>query len=491
MVSLKKTHIAYFGSCRIATPLKKLSRFADVEIETSRNYGFVHSVPEITQQVAFFKGDARPPNRMEPYLSPNADMTDLWNRPCADCDIAVVEISSAKTYWFEYTPLQSNYLSQHFKNQLSPQGFTAFREGLKDCDFKRVLEQYSDQISHMDARLLGGLTVTRSTEGDLADLFAMLEKSFEKIVIVPHVNAVGADHRPLQSRAAWRENVLKVAGNTNCQIFDPTDLMDRVGQSRALADHSDSLAHFTDEFSSLWAAEFGQQVLGRSYDRNDLQLLLPKEIVFQATHPLKAADLPDVISNRLVKKLLQYRDLPAEVTRHVLEKGDKIRRDLLIALILKSSELILPRDASDALAKHIWDRFLASDPPILLRFHRLAEFARQRPLPKDIVRIEQREIRRAAKRASDNGDRALLEQIARTRIQGFDLPADIHLYRSRQAYFAQDWSHCVEQGLIALQALPDNKGGWIRLGRAASALGRSDIASQAQARLTELERAAS
>ena len=510
MGSLTPT-IAYFGSCRVATPLRLLAKTGLVDLETGRNYGFVHSVPEILQIDRFAFDDIAPDPSLSALFSPKADLKDLAKNPTYNPDILVLELSSNKTFWIGDTPVQSNYLNSFFEDHLSDQALSELRYALSKGMVAAFLTKHGKTLGAPHRTLLEKITKTSMDQSAITAALSSLKRRANQLVIVPHIDAVTQDGSTLPSRQEFRGQVITAAQSLGIDVFDPTTLLEQVGQSQSIEDNSTGLAHYTMPFSKLWGFSFAERFLQTCP--------LPKP----SLHPSGSnGNIPtrSKITRCQAKSILNQKGSSTKELSAILNNGDHIPPDILADAARRCPEIPLPHNWSaqrkSAVLAHLsvqelshrlelgqtiefskfdlmrlWGDFITTDPNPQTRYYVLSVLAQYTPLPQKLLSFEIRALRRIAKANVEAGDLDLAIWLTRLRIPGLDLPAEVHLYCARLAYFQEDWPLCVEQGLIALRLLPENRGGWIRLGRAATALGLTEVETHVQKHLAQLDRHAS
>ncbi|MEM0977540.1 MAG: hypothetical protein AAGJ34_08400 [Pseudomonadota bacterium] len=520
--------IGYMGSCRVATPLGHLQAAGALQLQRKRNYGFVHSAPEIDQLSDVLMGGDPPEAPIWPYISRRANRADIVEAPVEPPDIMVVELSSTKTFWIDDTPVQSNYLLSSIQAQSTSRVATALRTHLKKNDLDGFLRQFGHVLPHETCAQLERLMLTETKDSVLSNTLTNLADTYETVVIVPHIDCRMPDGQTLRSRSVFRDQVIDLAGTLGLALFDPTELLSAVGQSASIADNSQSFAHFTDAFSKLWAREFGARYLNavpnvrtplevpftlsrgmktsaKETDGKPLALwdiATPKRATIDQAQALLATVLSDEDASKTAKLILGSGDhLPASLIAHAVQiaPAHVLRTHLapdhfraLVAMgnietVLRAFKFLDNPSLNDRDVCALWSAFVEQRPSTSVRFQTLVRLADHTPLPDRVIAHEQRALRRISKDALERQDATELSMLARLDVEGLDIPAEVHLYCARLAYFNENWTLSVEQGLIALNALPNNLGGWIRLNRAAKALGLHEIIRHAEQNIETLE----
>ena len=265
--------IASLGSCRIATPLRLGRDEFGYEVNGSRTYGFCHSSAEAVQLMRFMQGHITPPAEIWPLLTRSADRAEMLKRPPQTADFYIVELSSAKRLTIGDFSIQLNYLAHQF------QAFFADKSRARrfwdvcatkdqaaiDSLLRACWSATDEQRQNCDS--LRQIRVDICAEDDLrADVQALMQ-GLGNVLFVTHVNAVKPDGLPIASRARFIDLVHKVVVQEGGLVYDPTPRMIEFGQEVAIEDHSDSLAHFTEEFSRQVVADFARIAFLPALDR--------------------------------------------------------------------------------------------------------------------------------------------------------------------------------------------------------------------------------
>ncbi|MEM9796567.1 MAG: hypothetical protein AAF919_08765 [Pseudomonadota bacterium] len=256
------------GSCRIATPLRLGSEIHGVEVNRARSFGFCHSSAEAVQMVRFLQGGACPPEALWPFIAKEADREAKRSEPPVVADLWVVEISSAKCLSIDGWAIQLNYLTSAFPDFFGEtaraQQFWTLAQGDDAVAQAAFLEAaWPDRPENA---LLARVRLAYATpEGVSADI-AWLMENLPNPLFVTHVNARRADGTPIPSRSRFIAMVRDAVEGQGGTVWDPTPLMEAVGQSAAIADNSTGLAHYTDAFARLLADEWFAAALDARID---------------------------------------------------------------------------------------------------------------------------------------------------------------------------------------------------------------------------------
>jgi tetratricopeptide (TPR) repeat protein len=255
------------GSCRVVHSLRRAARVHPLEVNLDGVYGYTHTGAEALQLVRFmFEGEAPGPPALLPVICRSADALDRAE-PHELSDLYVVELSSAKVISVGTSVLQSNYLKVHFSE--------FFADKLRSSHFwTLVREERKAQLSSWlqrqpaflgmtpaDRKMLAAITVHSVTYDELESQMRALVERLPRVVFVTHCNARLESGDPLASRSELISFAKRIGSSIGCQVYDPTFLMEAVGQARAIKEDSLSLAHYTPIFERLlyedWVGLFG------------------------------------------------------------------------------------------------------------------------------------------------------------------------------------------------------------------------------------------
>ncbi|MHA7821020.1 MAG: hypothetical protein ACX930_15345 [Erythrobacter sp.] len=271
--------ICPIGTCRINNPLRRARPTHDFALEKSRNYGFTHTAHEALQQLRFMLGEIDIPERSRQVSFRHGRGGELAETMETQPDYYLVEISSAKNITLDGYAVQINYFYRRFEDLFSDAGrrqrFSQLaagerREGLHEWleaqpSFMRLSPEGQSQLK--DIRIA---TDTR------ADVLAALEQIVERVgrdrlVVTSHVDARDARGRHLPPRQQHVRDVIDACAQLEISCYNPTGLMERIGQKDALKKDGHDLTHFTEIFEDAlfrdWNAHFfGVEALVESHD---------------------------------------------------------------------------------------------------------------------------------------------------------------------------------------------------------------------------------
>lgn len=249
-MSVKFT-IAPLGSCRIATPLRIARDNFGFRIEKSRVYGFCHSSAEAVQMSKIMTGEISPPRDIWPFIARDTEYDQLLSQPFRRADAYVVEISSSKQVSIGGWYVQLNYLVGAFRDYFSSTARARdFWRLAAAGDQEAIDANLAGWKDHEDVAVLRQVRQSLTTPAELERDMQTLIDTFGDVLFITHVNARTPSGDRIASRSSLIADVVAAGHKLGAAVFNPTAAMERKGQELAIADHSDSLAHFTDEFAS-------------------------------------------------------------------------------------------------------------------------------------------------------------------------------------------------------------------------------------------------
>lgn len=250
-------NITPIGSCRIYGPLREFGEPLGFRLNAKRIFGLMHSSDEAVQQMHAFKSDFSCEEDLWPLIAKGKDYDHFQREVHEKSDLYIIELSSAKVLKIGHKVLQLNYLNNHFSAFFSdsrraiaytqscmkndPAGVAAFLEE----NWSSTPEQRKDND------ILKRIEISMSTEQSLYEDICRLQEGLENVMIVTHVNAKNDTSGPLLSRQKYINEVSAAAKRAGAPLYNPTDLMEDVGQKNAIEDHSTAFAHFTGAFNGM------------------------------------------------------------------------------------------------------------------------------------------------------------------------------------------------------------------------------------------------
>lgn len=260
--------VTAIGSCRVSNPLRIGRSMIGYRLNTDRIYGYSHSSSEAVQQMYFLQGEFTPLPELWPMISLGRDREKTLAQVHDSSDIYVVEISSAKSLSIGGHKVQLNYLRRRFAAFFEDKDRYRTFMGLCQSGRESAMSDFLETTwsatpeQREDSDILRHVRLELCTESALAKDLAELRDGLGNIMVVSHVNARLPDGKPLPTRSSFINDLTRVVRRMNIPFCDPTVLMNRVGQGKAIADNSTSLAHFTDEFSGMLVREWFDGPLG-------------------------------------------------------------------------------------------------------------------------------------------------------------------------------------------------------------------------------------
>lgn len=209
------TRISPIGTCRVFLPIRNLQQRGVARLIAARNYGYVHSAPEVLQQARFMTSEVEniPENLFPVIATVAADAPRLAAR-LFQPDVYLVEISSRRAFkdasgWY----LQFNLL-QDKDHEAEFVSIT-----------NKPLKDYMTQITD----LLGA----------------------SRVCFVTHINAVATNGAPLPARSSLIEAVTHIGGDLGVPVIDPTELLDMFAQRDLLKKDGTDLNHYSEAATEI------------------------------------------------------------------------------------------------------------------------------------------------------------------------------------------------------------------------------------------------
>ncbi|MDX8354315.1 hypothetical protein [Cognatiyoonia sp. IB215182] len=274
------------GTCRIDGPLRVGAQKRGYQRIMSRVYGYSHAISEVVQQVRYLHGDYQP-DRALWHIIAQRDFQKVDTEVFKPADFNLIEISSRKQLSVDGHSVQINHLkaacAPFFDDDARKSRFWhALRE--RDTVSQRsMIADFGDKftLSGDQKHVLSRLRLTETTDEELARGLAFVGDALGQILVVTHVNAVRRCGRLIKNRDICVSQVERVATEAGFAVFNPTMLMHKIGQDRAIEDESESFAHFTDEFSEqlfcAWQSEHLDRMINDRFavstSRSDLRKL--------------------------------------------------------------------------------------------------------------------------------------------------------------------------------------------------------------------------
>ncbi|MGE8637316.1 MAG: hypothetical protein ACN6PR_01655 [Achromobacter sp.] len=241
-----------------------------ISLSLGRNYGFVHTSAEALQQVNYLFGREHIPAELQPLIFRPNTASGFDARTHVRADIYVVELSSRKLLEVDGVPIQLNYVARRYQDFFAskarsrmfwsralPERLAERREWLEqDSVFQRLDRQDADLLGRIVKRDMSDSEIER----DMAALIALI--GLEKIVFVTHVNADTPDGLPIEPRRQLIQAIKASARRLKAACYDPTALMKRYGQLRAMENDGLDLTHYTEAFSEQLCADLYKRYLG-------------------------------------------------------------------------------------------------------------------------------------------------------------------------------------------------------------------------------------
>jgi len=328
--------IAPIGTCRIHTPLRDAVGRYPVKLQLGRNYGFVHTSAEALQQARFMLGESEIPAGVQ-RLTFRPSKSELAHREThKPADLYMVELSSRKLLTVDGYPIQSNYLGRYFSEFFADRARTRMFWSLASADrlaerrtlleqepvFKSLSPENRELLSRVVRRDLSDDEIEKEM-GQLVDLLGK-----DKVVFVTHVNALTPDNVTIELRDQLISAVTAGARRIGVPCYDPTPLMNKIGQADAMEDGGLDLTHYTSLFAERLCADWFRNLVRPRLTGATAQPAVPKLAADEsAEHIEKIWDSGDLreASRRVRDVLRRHPGLPDHVllfARFQEELGD-------------------------------------------------------------------------------------------------------------------------------------------------------------------------
>jgi tetratricopeptide (TPR) repeat protein len=336
--------IAPIGTCRIHTPLRDGVGRYPLKLQLGRNYGFVHTSAEALQQAKFMYGECEIPADVQRLIFRPSNGGQARRGTHKPADLYMVELSSRKLLTIDGYPIQSNYLGRYFSEFFADRVRTrmfwslavadrlAERRALLDKDpvFKSLSADDRELLARIQKRYLADDEI----ETEMRQLVNLLGK--DKVVFVTHVNALTPDNEPIDQRQQLISAVSMGAQNLRVPCYDPTPLMNKIGQADALEDGGLDLTHYTEVFSERlcaeWYKNFMRPRMGASTPQPAVAKLVADEGADRIEKVWDSGDLREG-SRRVRDVLRRYPGLPDHVVLLARIQGELGDYEGAIALL--------------------------------------------------------------------------------------------------------------------------------------------------------------
>jgi tetratricopeptide (TPR) repeat protein len=256
--------IAPIGTCRIHTPLRDAVGRYPIKLQLGRNYGFVHTSAEALQQARFMYGQCDIPADVQRVMFRPSNGEKARTATHKAADLYMVELSSRKLLTIDGYAVQSNYLARYFSDFFADRGRTRMFWSLAAADKledrRALLEQdpVFKSLPSDDRKLLARVQKRDLDDGEIESEMRQLVELLgqDKVVFVTHVNALTPDNLPLEQRQQLIATIGAAAQSLDVPCYDPTPLMNRIGQTDAMEDGGLDLTHYTEMFEERLCADW-------------------------------------------------------------------------------------------------------------------------------------------------------------------------------------------------------------------------------------------
>jgi tetratricopeptide (TPR) repeat protein len=336
--------IAPIGTCRIHTPLRDAVGRYPLKLQLGRNYGFVHTSAEALQQARFMYSEREIPADVQRLIFRPSNGEQARRGTHKPADLYMVELSSRKLLTIDGYPIQSNYLVRYFSEFFADRGRTrmfwslaaadrlAERRALLDQD--PVFKSLSADDRELLARILKRDLADDEIESEMRQLVDLVGQ--EKVVFVTHVNALTPDNEPIEQREQLICAVSAGAQRIGVPCYDPTPLMNKIGQADAMEDGGLDLTHYTELFAERlcadWYKNYIRPRISGSTPAPMVARLAPDEGAERIERVWDSGELRDA-SARVRDVLRRYPGLPDHVTLLARMQGELGDYEGAIALL--------------------------------------------------------------------------------------------------------------------------------------------------------------
>lgn len=316
--------IAPIGTCRIHTPLRDAVGRYPIKLQLGRNYGFVHTAAEALQQARFMFDQANIPADVQRLIFRPSNGEQARRATHKPADLYMVELSSRKLLAIDGYPIQSNYLVRYFSEFFADRARTrqfwsmanadrlAERRALLDQD--PVFKSLNPDDRDLLARIVKRDQTDEEIEQEMRQLVELLGR--EKVVFVTHVNATTPDNVTIEQRAQLIAAVTAAAQRIGVPCYDPTPLMNKIGQAEAMEDGGLDLTHYTSVFAERlytdWYKNFMRPRMGASTPQPSVPKLGADETAERIEKLWESGDLREA-SRRVRDVLRRHPALPDHV----------------------------------------------------------------------------------------------------------------------------------------------------------------------------------
>jgi tetratricopeptide (TPR) repeat protein len=336
--------IAPIGTCRIHTPLRDAVGRYPLKLQLGRNYGFVHTSTEALQQARFMYGEQDIPADMQRLIFRPSNGEQARRGTHKPADLYMVELSSRKLLTIDGYPIQSNYLVRYFSeffadrarsrmfwSLAAPDRLAERRESLqRDAVFKSLPADDRELLARIVKRDLADDEIER----EMRELVDLLGK--DKVVFVTHVNALTPDNVPIEQRQQLISAVVTGAEHIGVPCYDPTPLMNKIGQADAMENGGLDLTHYTELFADRlcadWYKNYMRPRMGESTAPAVVARLSADEAAERIEKDWESGEWREA-SRRVRDVLRRYPGLPDHVTLLARMQGELGDYEGAIALL--------------------------------------------------------------------------------------------------------------------------------------------------------------
>ncbi|MGH8817904.1 MAG: hypothetical protein ACREX5_15010, partial [Achromobacter pestifer] len=245
---------------------------------------FVHTSAEALQQARFMFGECEIPADVQRLIFRPSNGEQARRGTHKAADLYMVELSSRKLLTIDGYPIQSNYLVRYFSEFFADRTRTRMFWSLAHADRlaeRRALldqEPVFNSLSSEDRDLLSRIVKRDLTddeiEAEMRQIVDLLGR--DKVVFVTHVNALTPDNVPIEQRAQLIAAIVAGAQRIGVPCYDPTPLMNKIGQADAMENGGLDLTHYSQNFGERLCADWYKNFMRPRMSASTPQVAVPK-----------------------------------------------------------------------------------------------------------------------------------------------------------------------------------------------------------------------
>lgn len=217
---------------------------------------YTQCMPEILQNLRVMRQDIAIPTVLEPYVFDKhlPPQNELRFPDMDTTDIFICEISTARNFSYQGVYFQINHMIRHL---IEPHGAllkpwfaaaSALNEAQREVELQTVLQAGHD-LSDLEIDILKTLKVEQQSKDDLQrDIRVFRDMLPAPVLLVTHCDVLGDQGERIQSRVALIEQIADIAESEGIDLFQPSELIEKYGQSVAMAEGGKDSNHYNPDF---------------------------------------------------------------------------------------------------------------------------------------------------------------------------------------------------------------------------------------------------